>query len=388
MLSLVISPFMSEENSEKSIILLVDDNPTNLSVLFDSLSDYGFRILVAQDGESAIEQIEYILPNLILLDVMMPGIDGFETCRRLKENQATKDIPVIFMTALTETVDKVKGFNIGAVDYVTKPIQPEEVLCRVQAHLAIQNLQRQLQEKNAKLQQEISDRQRAEEALRVLLHAVSHDLRNPVTGMLMVLNNLQQSSEGIIPVPRSILERMAQSSDRQLTLINSLLEAHASEVQGVSINCSKVQLSSLIQQIVEDWELMVAKNQAVLKNLVSPDLPAVSADTNQLWRVLENLIANAIKHNPPGVTILIKAVVEAEMIRCHVQDDGIGMTQEQSASLFELYSRGKSARHTTGLGLGLYLCKQIIAAHGGEIGVTSSPGIGSKFWFTLPLHWR
>lgn len=377
---------MSLENTEKGIILLVDDNPTNLSVLFDSLSDYGFKILVAQDGESAIEQLEYILPDLILLDVMMPGIDGFETCRRLKENQATKDIPVIFMTALAETVDKVKGFQVGGVDYITKPIQPEEVLCRVQTHLTIQKLQKRLLEKNLHLQEEICDRKRAEEALRLLLNAVSHDLRNPVTGMLMVLKNLQQSPEEQIPVPRSILERMAESSDRQLRLINSLLEAHANEVQGVAVSLEQVQLSSLIQRIVEDWEPMLAQNQAIVKNLVPADLPAISADINQLWRVFENLIANAVKHNPLGVSIVIEAVVEAEMIRCHVQNDGEGMTQEQCASLFELYTRGKSARHTTGLGLGLYLCKQIITAHGGEIGVTSRPGEGTKFWFTLPLY--
>lgn len=437
---------MSVENTDTGVILLVDDNPTNLGVLFKSLSDSGFKLLVAEDGESAIEQVNYVLPDLILLDVMMPGIDGFETCRRLKANEATKDIPVIFMTALTETVDKVKGFSVGAVDYITKPIQPEEVLARVRCHIAVQKLQHQLHEQNLLLQQEIyerqaalRERQKAEVALRLFLHAVSHDLRNPVTGTLMVLKNLlkrenwseeqalsaqsspqrrnefgnnntnvllsqQKPSQALDPatsvsadgvlVSRSVLERMAASCDRQLSLINSLLEAHECEVWGVSLQCQPLKLHSLTQELVEEWSPMLKKNHATLEHLVSAELPPLFADFNQLWRVFENLIANGLKHNPPGVTLTLSAeIVEVgsvesgvvKMIRCCVSDNGVGMTTEQCKRLFELYTRGAEGRRTTGLGLGLYLCRQIIITHGGEIDVISSPGVGSKFWFTLPL---
>jgi signal transduction histidine kinase len=154
-----------EEIPHKGIILIVDDTPTNLGVLFDFLADSGFKVLVARDGESAIQKVEYALPDLILLDVLMPGMDGFETCRCLKGNQATKDIPVVFMTALTETVDKIRGLNLGAVDYITKPLQHEEVLARVTSHLRIQNLTKKLKEQNVRLKQEIQERTRAEEAL-------------------------------------------------------------------------------------------------------------------------------------------------------------------------------------------------------------------------------
>ncbi|NES17663.1 MAG: response regulator [Symploca sp. SIO3E6] len=157
---------MSDENSDKSVIVIVDDNPTNLGVLFDFLHDSGFKVLVAQDGESAIQKVEYAHPDLILLDVMMPGIDGFETCRRLKAKASTKDIPVIFMTALSETVDKVKSFALGAVDYITKPVQQEEVIARVTTHLKIQKLQKTFQEQNLQLQEEIKERKRTEESLR------------------------------------------------------------------------------------------------------------------------------------------------------------------------------------------------------------------------------
>ncbi len=156
---------MSVNSTEKGVILIVDDTPTNLEVLFDFLANCGFKVLVAEDGISAIERAEYAPPDLILLDVIMPGMDGFETCRRLKASELTKDIPVIFMTALSETVDKVRGLNLGAVDYVTKPLQHEEVLARVKLHFSLRNLTKRLQEQNLRLEQEIQERQRSEQKI-------------------------------------------------------------------------------------------------------------------------------------------------------------------------------------------------------------------------------
>ena len=144
---------MSTDTAKKGAILIVDDTPTNLEVLVDYFADNHFNLFVATDGESALEQVNHARPDIILLDVKMPGIDGFETCRRLKSNKETEDIPVIFMTALTDTVDKVKGFTLGAVDYVTKPIQHEEVLARVTTHLTLRTLQRRLQGANETLEQ-------------------------------------------------------------------------------------------------------------------------------------------------------------------------------------------------------------------------------------------
>jgi len=156
---------MSVNSTEKGVILIVDDTPTNLEVLFDFLANCGFKVLVAEDGMSAIERAEYAPPDLILLDVIMPGMDGFETCRRLKASELTKDIPVIFMTALSETVDKVRGLNLGAVDYVTKPLQHEEVLARVKLHFSLRNLTKTLQAQNLRLEQEIQERQRSEQKI-------------------------------------------------------------------------------------------------------------------------------------------------------------------------------------------------------------------------------
>ncbi len=271
------------------------------------------------------------------------------------------------------------------------------------------NLERQVEERTQQLQQKYTELQELHRIKDVFLHAVSHDLRTPVLGWLMVLNNLLnrgmgQGGQGSaiscalpnppspIPVARSILERMIQSCDRQMRLINSLLEVHSSEIVGIVLQCESVQLGELVRILVEDFEPMTAKNQVTLINRVPRDLPLISADSAQLRRVFENLLTNSFFHNPPGIRLTLDAQLEAGMIRCTVTDNGVGMTQELCDRLFQLYFRGQDTkslpqghRPYTGLGLGLYLCRQIITAHGGEIGVTSRQGEGTAFWFTIPL---
>jgi PAS domain S-box-containing protein len=263
------------------------------------------------------------------------------------------------------------------------------------------NLEKQVEERTAQLQQRNRELQELNQMKDLFLHAVTHDLRTPVMGALLVWKNLLNSSApgaggsqpSTIPVARSILERMIQGSERQLKLINSLLDVHASEVRGIALQREPVRLGELIESIGEDLQPLLAKNQATLRNMVPAYLPVVSADSGQLWRVFENLIANALHHNPPGLSLTVTAAVEGgegeqsegPMIRCALQDNGVGMSEEQCEHLFELYARGSQARRSTGLGLGLYLCRQIIAAHGGKIGVISSPGAGATFWFTLPV---
>jgi two-component system sensor histidine kinase/response regulator len=374
-------------------VLVVDDNPTNLSVLVNLLRDVGLRVLVATDGESAIEQIEYVKPDLILLDVMMAGIDGFETCQRLKGNPETVKIPIIFMTALSETVDKVRGLSLGAVDYVTKPFDHEEVLVRIRTHLTIAKQRQTIETQNLDLQTEISDRKRAEESLTIFLHAVSHDLRNPVTGLLMVLDNLAKTAsptDANILLPPSTLERMQQSGNRQLALINSLLESHVNDVHGIIIHPEPVEIGEVIQAAIDDLQTLLDKEEIEVTVQIAPELPLVCVDAAHVCRVFQNLIANAIKHNPPNLKLTISAKIDSEnTILCEVSDDGVGMTNEQSEHLFELYVQGKSQnrlnRRSLSLGLGLYICRQIIQAHGGEIGVTGEVNIGSRFWFTLPI---
>ncbi|NET33205.1 MAG: response regulator [Cyanothece sp. SIO1E1] len=456
-------------------ILIVDDTPDNLRLLSSMLFEQGYKVRKAINGQRALQAVEAIAPDLILLDIMMPDMKGYEVCLRLKESAATRDIPIIFISALDDEFDKVMAFDVGGVDYISKPFQLQEVLARVKHQIIIRHQQKQLEIKNEQLEQEISERQKAEADLRVFLHAVSHDLRNPVIGMSLVLKKLLKRARGqsgggageageaeekrpcvasvaveeqggnssaklktqnstslisnssppasSITMPISMLELMDGSCDRQLSLINSLTETSQMEVWGTSLQCRSLNLADLARKLTDEWDLRLTERQAALDNQVPGDLPLVKADANQLWRVFENLIANALKYNPPGVKLtLAAAVVEAKemavwedsgngqaqadsetkfsagnhadvyktqnicpMVRCIVADDGVGMEPEAGASLFELYKRGDSSRKTQGLGLGLYLCRQIIAAHGGQIGVITNPNAGSRFWFTLPI---
>ena len=331
------------------------------------------------------------------------------------------------------------------------------------------NLESQVQERTSQLQQKMHELQESNRLKDLFLHAVSHNLRTPVMGMLILLKNLLNKSPSDclqdISVSRSILQRIVQGSEHQLTMVNALLDAHASEVKGISLNTVPLYFQSLTSAIVADLEPILIKNQATLTQEIPADLPRVNADSEHLQRVLENLLTNAIKHNHPGVNITLKAeVIQVEkaliyevnsqvltsqntpiactiqnlpsaagdrpqqmldinhknqetqakfhldsscqlpryqgqisstdsklprvtvkMVRCTVTDDGVGISAKQRESLFELYARDPKSRQLTGLGLGLYLSKQIIKAHGGEIGVESTPRGGSTFWFSLPV---
>jgi signal transduction histidine kinase len=217
-------------------------------------------------------------------------------------------------------------------------------------------------------------------------------------------------------LPRSTLIRMSQSSDRQLGLINSLLESHVNDVQGIILHREACSLSEILAWAVHDLEPLLQKELAILSDLVPPDLPALDVDGNQVCRVFQNLISNAIKHNPPNLQLTLSARIVTNgseptepisnkinasisteddnsatdripisHILCIVEDNGVGMSPDQCEHLFELYVQGKQSRRSLGLGLGLYLCRQIVTAHGGKIGVESTLNVGSKFWFTLPI---
>ncbi len=262
-------------------------------------------------------------------------------------------------------------------------IQQAELYAQVQTLNT--DLERQVQERTAQLQQNMQELQELNRLKDEFLHAVSHDLRTPVMGMLMVLKNLQNKAGDSATISRSVLDRMVQSCDRQVSMINSLLEAHSAEVQGITLHCEPIHLSELVRTILDELEALFNENQAVLVNQIPPNLPYVNADPAQLRRVFENLITNAIKHNPPGLEVVLDATLEEDMVRCSVQDNGVGMALEECQTLFERYARGSRARRSAGIGLGLYVSRQIITAHGGLIGAVSSPGEGATFWFTLPL---
>jgi signal transduction histidine kinase/integral membrane sensor domain MASE1 len=247
------------------------------------------------------------------------------------------------------------------------------------------HLESQVEERTQELSAKMAELQELNQLKDVFLQAVSHDLRTSLLGMSMVLNNLYQSSETTVTLSRPLIERMMVSNERQLNLIDSLLEDHFDEERQLELHSKPVQLEKLIQDLISDYSTKLALNKANLTVRLPEDCPLITADPKHLRRVLENLLTNALKHNPPGLNLNLQISVEDDMIRCTLQDDGVGISLEQQKSLFKLYIRGLHTQHLTGIGLGLYQCRQIIDAHGGEIGVISGPKAGSTFWFTLPV---
>lgn len=358
-------------------VLIVDDLPNNVRLLSIMLTEKGYQVRKAINGQMALNTVRSLIPDLILLDINMPDLNGYQVCEQLKADEKTREIPVIFISALDDVLDKVKAFQVGGVDYISKPFQGEEVMARIENQLTICRQKKQLQN-------EIKERQKTEETLEIYLHAVSHDLRNPVIGMSMILNNLIKNSQGETKeVSRKILQQMANSCDRQLTLIDSLVETRQNDLWGVSLELKPLSLYEIGQQISQEWELRLKENQATLINNFPPDLPLVNADAHHLWRVFENLLANALKHNPQGIIITLSARLEGNYLLCSIADNGVGISETQRKKLFDRYQRGNNNNQIS-LGLGLYLCRQIIHAHGGEIGIMNNDEKGSQFWFTLP----
>ncbi len=281
------------------------------------------------------------------------------------------------------------------------------------------NLEHQVQERTAQLEQKMQEVEKLHRVKDVVLHTVTHDLQTSVMGNLMVLKNLLNQGQGSrgaitaslsplppipsaplplshapcpmpnsqspIPISRSIIERMIQGNDRQLTMINSLLEINSCEKQGLEIKLEPVQLSTLLTETFAQLEPLLTQNQATLKNLVPADLPLVMADGTRLQKVLTNLIGHGLQNNPPGLNFTLSATVEAGMIRTQIQDDGVVMSKLECDRLFDLHVRDPQDCCSTSIGLKMYLCRKVIKAHGGQIGVTSNRKRGLTFWFTLPL---
>ncbi|MDZ8023369.1 MAG: PAS domain S-box protein [Nostoc sp. DedQUE11] len=278
------------------------------------------------------------------------------------------------------------------------------------------NLEHQVRERTAQLQQKIQEVEELHRVKDVVLHTVAHDLQTSVMGNLMVLKNLlnqgvgdkrgsgeqgagskgefsplspaprpSASSHSPIPVPRSIIERMIQGNDRQLTMINSLLEINSCEKQGLEIKPELVQFSTLLGGIFAQLEPILTQNQATLKNLLHADLPLVMADATRLQKVVAHLVTHSLRNNPPGLKFTLSASVEAGMIRTQIQDNGVGMSKLECDRLFDLHVRDPQDCCSTSIGLKMYLCRQVIKAHGGEIGVINNRKRGLTFWFTLPL---
>ena len=352
-------------------LLIVDDIPANISVLTNFLKSAGFKVLIAQNGKRAIQKAEYAAPDLILLDVMMPEMDGFEACRILKSQDSTKEIPIIFMTALADTVDKIKGFELGAADYITKPIQHEEVLARVNAHLNIYKLQQHLQVCNLQLD--------------AFSRTVAHDLKNPLNTVVGYADELAEicSEDDLLNADlRSQLDLVAKAGHKMEDIINSLL-LFARTTKDELVDKQPLDMFEIIQQIQE--RLVYAIEDSKAEIIIPDSFPEVISYAPWVEEILANYISNGLKYggSPPKIELGADILEDDNMICFWVQDNGQGLSKEAQAKLFTPFTRLHQER-AEGHGLGLSIVQQIVERLDGKAGVNSEVGQGSRFYFTLP----
>ncbi|OCR02624.1 hybrid sensor histidine kinase/response regulator [Oscillatoriales cyanobacterium USR001] len=415
-----------------SLILIVDDTPTNLDVISEALSNEGYKVAIATSGERALQQVERRSPDLILLDVMMPGIDGFETCQRLKANAKTSHIPVIFMTALTDVDHKVKGLKLGAVDYITKPFQEEEVLARVKTHLQLrlltQNLEAQVAEKTAQLRKSQIQVIQSEKmsALGNLVAGVAHEINNPVTFLsgniqpaLDYINDLfglidlvQEKYPQLHPKIKEEIENIDLGYMREdlPKLVGSMREG-VKRIKDISTSLrtfSRADTDRPVSCDIHDGidsTIMILKHRLkandnrpeikVIKNY--GNLPQIECYVGQLNQVFMNLLSNAIdalEESNKGlsyeeivneITIKTELSEDEKQVIIRIKDNGIGMSTEVITKIFEHLFTTKGVGKGTGLGLAI--ARQIIVEkHGGTIDVNSDLGKGSEFIITLPIN--
>lgn len=360
-------------------ILIVDDIEQNLQVLGEILTAEGLRFAAAMNGKKALEVVARRRPDLLLLDMMMPDMDGYEVCRQLKANPDTADIPVIFLTAADDKESLVQAFNVGAVDYITKPFHASELLSRIYAQLELQKTREALQDANEQLRQsnEMKDR---------LFSLVAHDLRGPFQTFIGTADLLTHyvdrlTKEQLVQMSR----RLTETSQNLFTLTDNLLTWARAQMMQNNITPQVVDISATAATCMALFESQAAEKNITLVNNITVGTVA-TVDVELFNTVLRNLLSNAVKFTPSGGTITVEATYSGACVSCAVNDTGIGMNEDTIVRLFsrESHSTTTGTEGEKGTGLGLLLCKELLERNGGTITVESMIGRGTTFCFTLP----
>ena len=362
---------MKTESRQK--VLIVDDVTKNIQLVASFLKQSGYEINYALSGKAAIRHVKKEHFDLIMLDIMMPEMDGFEVCEKLKEDDKTKDIPVIFLTAKTDIESVTKAFEIGGIDYITKPFNKAELLARVKTHLELQLQKKNLRELNATKDKFFS--------------IIAHDLRSPLNqliGLSEILQNMIKSEQREDAI--RLVNIINESAKSGRMLLENLLEWSRSQTGSINFGPESLDLSIVTQEVVD----LVAQNANQKEISIVSKIKTGTiafADINMVKTILRNLISNSIKFTPFGGEIKLDAKVSKDIITYAVTDNGIGIDDSDIKKLFRMDINPKTIGKSKekGTGLGLILCKEFVEINGGEIWVESTLGKGSSFVFSLPI---
>jgi signal transduction histidine kinase len=390
-------PSAPPESAIPAKVLVVDDEPRNLEVVSHFLEMEGLRVATAGDGEAALAAVAAEAPDVILLDVMMPGLEGFEVCRRLKADPATVFIPVVILTALKGTQERIKGAAVGADDFLSKPFDHVELITRVKSLVRVKRLHDQIQAYNRELEARVAQRtaelKHAYDELKELdqlksefIANVSHELRTPLLHVKGTLGLLADGAMGGVTPEQAQGLSVAQGAAEQLGRIIEDIVDFGQMYEEQRLTFEPVPVAEVCQSAARAIA-RIANRHAITVNVVAPaDLPPVRADLAALMRVLWHLLDNAVKFSPSGSTVEITAEQRRAGVRIAVQDHGAGIPLDQLDRIFQVFYQvdGSSTRKAGGLGLGLALVKRLVEAHGSRVEVDSEVGQGSTFAFELP----
>jgi len=359
-------------------VIVVDDTPANLQLLTGMLKERGYKVRPVPSGKLALQAAKNDPPDLILLDIMMPEMAGYEVCERLKADETLREIPIIFISALNETMDKVRAFGVGGVDYVTKPFQFEEVQARVSTHLELQRQRRELKENYEKLL-------RLEELRDNLVHMIVHDLRNPLQGISGFLDlALTLEKETLTEDGLEYLQTAKRSTTEVIDMVNAVLDVSKMEAGEMKLRLAECDLVRIAADLMSGMQSLKEAREMILD---APPAPVtVVADGDLILRVIQNLLGNALKFTPSDGWIRLGIEPDENRVCVKVRDNGPGIPAEYRERIFEKFGQveARANRQKYSTGLGLTFCKLAVEAHGGSIGVESEVGKGSAFWFVLP----
>ena len=362
------------------IVMFVDDEPENLKILEACFSPTHYRMRFFTSGEQALLAAQDEPPDVVLLDIRMPGMDGYEVCRRFKADERLRAIPILFLSALTSTEEITKGFDLGAVDYITKPFREAEALARVRNHLALSQAYAQLAEQHTCLQE--LERQRD-----TYVHMLVHDMRSPLLAMLCHLQALDSCGSQKLSDDDVTSLHVAIHSARMLSrMVSTVVDLSRMEHAQLILKCQTVLVASLFRSAREQVVYPCSVHR--VKEEITEGCPAVHCDSELSVRMVANLLANAVKYAPEDSDIVMGAEPDSHgQVRLWIKDHGSGIPLEDQKNVFEKFQIALNVRHTGGTssGLGLAFCKLAAEAQDGTIGLESEPGSGSLFWFTLPV---